>query len=125
MRRVLLVDDNEMFLDSATDVLEGEGYEVVSASSGEEALDFVQVHRFGVVVMDIKMAGLNGIETFVQMKRHCADLKVIVLTAHLVEDLIRRAEAEGAVAVLKKPVKTAMLLAKIEEACAGPGHTEQ
>ena len=69
-KRVLLVDDNELFLDSARDVLEGEGYEVVTADSGEAALALVRAGHFPVVVMDIKMAGLNGVATFIEMKKY-------------------------------------------------------
>jgi DNA-binding NtrC family response regulator len=117
MTRILFVDDNEMFLDSARDVLEDEGYEVTTAGSGEEAVLRVMNESFSVVIMDIKMGGINGVESFIEMKKHRPGVKVIICTAHLVEHLIRRAEAEGAVAVLKKPVMTDLLLDAIERAC--------
>ncbi len=53
--RILQVDDNEEFLDSTKDVLENEGYEVVTAVSGEEAVQLFGVHNFDVILMDIKM----------------------------------------------------------------------
>ncbi|MGO9118253.1 MAG: response regulator [Desulfomonilaceae bacterium] len=115
-KRVLLVDDNELFLDSARDVLEGEGYEVVTADSGEAALALVRAEHFPVVVMDIKMAGLNGVATFIEMKKYRPGIRVIMCTAHLMEDMIHRAETEGAFAVLKKPFKTGALLEAMERA---------
>jgi DNA-binding NtrC family response regulator len=105
-----------MFLDSARDVLEGEDYTVVTAESGEEALRRTSVQDFPVVLMDIKMAGLNGVETFIEMKRYRPDVRVIICTAHLVEGLIQRAEMEGAFAILKKPVRTGLLLQTIKRA---------
>ena len=115
-KRVLIVDDNAMFLDSARDVLEGEAYLVVTVESGEEALRRTQVQDFPVVLMDIKMGGLNGVETFIEMKRYRPDARVIICTAHLVESLIQRAEQEGAFAILKKPIRTDLLLKTIERA---------
>ena len=115
-KRVLIVDDNAMFLDSARDVLEGEASLVVTVESGEEALRRTQVQDFPVVLMDIKMGGLNGVETFIEMKRYRPDARVIICTAHLVESLIQRAEQEGAFAILKKPIRTDLLLKTIERA---------
>jgi two-component system, NtrC family, response regulator GlrR len=114
--RILLVDDNELFLDSARDVLESEGYTVVTAESGEEALGRIRAEYLPVVVMDIKMAGLNGVATFIEMKRYRPGIRVIMCTAHLMDDLIRKAEEEGAFAVLKKPFRTGVLLEAIERA---------
>jgi CheY-like chemotaxis protein len=117
MKRLLIVDDNETFLDSAGDVLEAEGFSVAAAAGGEEAIRRAREENFCVIVMDIKMGGLNGVETFIEMKKFRPDIKVIICTAHMVEDLIRQAEAEGVTAVLKKPFKTEVLLETIEEAC--------
>ncbi len=90
--RILLVDDNEAFLDSTKDVLEDEGYEIVTASSGSEAIRQVEAHAFDVVLMDIKMPGLSGVEAFVEMKKLNPAVKVIMCTAYIVESL----DQEGA-----------------------------
>ena len=102
-RKILLVDDNEDFLDSTKDVLEEEGYNVQTASSGEEAVRKVEEETLDLVVMDIKMPGLNGVESFIQMKKHRPDIKVIMCTAYIVDGLIRQAIEEGAYTVLNKP----------------------
>jgi DNA-binding NtrC family response regulator len=115
-RRILLVDDNELFLDSARDVLESEGYTVITAESGEQALARVRAEYFPVVIMDIKMAGLSGVATFIEMKKYRPGIRVIMCTAHLMEDLIHSAEEEGAFAVLKKPFSTEVLLEAMERA---------
>jgi two-component system, NtrC family, response regulator HydG len=109
-RKILLVDDNEDFLDSTRDVLEDEGYEVETASSGEEAIRRVEEAPVDLVVMDIKMPGLNGVESFMQMKRHRPGIPVIMCTAYIVDGLIRQALEEGAYTVLNKPFEMELLL---------------
>jgi two-component system, NtrC family, response regulator HydG len=112
--RILLVDDNEDFLDSTKDVLEDEGFEVMTASSGEEAVRKVQSQAFDVVLMDIKMPGLNGVESLIQIKKRKPEIKVIMCTAYIVNGLIRQALEEGAYAVLNKPFEMDVLLRAIE-----------
>jgi two-component system, NtrC family, response regulator HydG len=114
--RVLLVDDNEEFLDSTKDVLEDEGYEVTTAATGEEAVRAVEAGAFEVVVTDIKMPGINGVDAFVKMKKHDPHIRVIMCTAYIVESLIQRALEEGALAVLNKPFEMNDLLDAIEKA---------
>lgn len=109
-RKILLVDDNEDFLDSTRDVLEDEGYEVETASSGEEAVRRVEAAPVDLVVMDIKMPGLNGVESFIQMKRHRPRIPVIMCTAYIVDGLIRQALEEGAYTVLNKPFEMELLI---------------
>lgn len=113
-REILLVDDNEEFLDSTKDVLEGEGYEVFTAKNGEDAIRMVRERTFEVILMDIKMPGLSGVETFIEMKKINPGVKVIMVTAYSVEPLIRKALEEGAYAVLKKPLNISMLLNEID-----------
>ena len=114
-KKILLVDDNWAFIDSVKDVLEDEGYNVVTALSGEEAVSFIQKESFDLVLMDIKMPGLNGVESFIKMKEMNPDVKVILFTAYVFEDLIQQARDEGALAVLKKPLDMDYLLLTIKE----------
>lgn len=117
--RILLVDDNEAFLDSTKDVLENQGYEVVTAESGEEAVRVFDTHTFDVILMDIKMPGMNGVESFIEMKRLRSGVKVIMVTAYGVEEMIRQALAEGALAVLHKPLDMTLFFRTIDEARKG------
>lgn len=117
--RILLVDDNEAFLDSTKDVLEDQGYEVVTTESGEEAVRVYGAHTFDVILMDIKMPGMNGVESFIEMKRLRPGVKVIMVTAYGVEEMIRQAMAEGAFAVLHKPLDMTLFFRTIDEARKG------
>ena len=114
--QLLLVDDNEEFLDSTRDVLDNEGYEIVTATSGEEALEMAGSQTFDVILMDIKMPGMNGVESFIEMKRRNPKVKVIMVTAYSVEDLMRQALDEGVFAVLSKPLDMDRLFRTIEDA---------
>ena len=117
--RILLVDDNEAFLDSTKDILEDQGYEVVTAESGEEAVRVFGAHTFDVILMDVKMPGMNGVESFIEMKRLRPGVKVIMVTAYGVEEMIRQALAEGALAVLHKPLDMTLFFRTIDEARKG------
>ena len=114
--RILLVDDNADFLDSTKDVLEDEGYEVITATSGEEAVRKGTSECFHVIVMDIKMPGINGVEAFIKIKKKNPAVKVIMCTAYIVESLIREALAQGAHAVLNKPFEMDLLIRTIDNA---------
>jgi two-component system response regulator HydG len=114
--QILLVDDNEEFLDSTRDVLDDEGYEVVTATSGEEGIKLAGAHTFDVILMDIKMPGMNGVESFIEMKRRNPGVKVIMVTAYSVEDLMRQALDEGVFAILSKPIDMDRLFRTIEDA---------
>ncbi len=119
---ILLVDDNEEFLDSTRDVLEDEGYEIHTASDGETALRMIDAHTFDVILMDIKMPGMNGVESFIEMKKLQPDVKVIMVTAYSIDELIHRALEEGAVAVLNKPIdmdKTIEIIDEVRRAGRG------
>ncbi|MEA3386205.1 MAG: response regulator [Thermodesulfobacteriota bacterium] len=113
--RILLVDDNEEFLDSTRDVLDDEGYDIVTAASGEDGIELASSQIFDVVLMDIKMPGMNGVESFIEMKRRNPKIKVIMVTAYSVEDLIRQALDDGVFAVLSKPVDMDRLFRTIED----------
>lgn len=113
---ILLVDDNSAFIDSIKDILEEESYEVFTAQSGEDAVSLTQSRCFDLVLMDIKMSGMNGVESFLRMKAHHPGIKVVLYTAYALDELIQQARDGGVMAVLKKPLKMDHLIAIIEEA---------
>lgn len=115
--QILLVDDNEEFLDSTRDVLEDDGYQVATATSGEYALELMETGAFDVILMDIKMPGMNGVETFIKMKEKKPDIKVILFTAYSLGGLIHRANEAGVCAVFNKPLDMFTLLKTIEKIC--------
>ena len=102
--KILLVDDNAEFIDSMKDILEDEGYEIQTATSGPDAIALTGKMPFDLVLMDIKMPGMNGVECFLKMKEQNPMVRVILFTAYAVSELIQKAQDEGVCAILKKPL---------------------
>ncbi len=102
--KILVVDDNEQFCQNITDILEQRDYEVMTAYDGFKGLELVKQNGFDLVLMDIRMPAMNGVETFKRLKEIAPDTRVIMVTGFSVEDLIREALREGAFGALKKPL---------------------
>jgi len=94
--------------------LEAKGYAVESENSGEAAIAKVNEKSFDVILMDIKMPTMNGVETFKQIKKISPKTAVIMVTAYSLENLIKEALAEGAFGVLHKPLDIDKLIEQIE-----------
>ncbi len=113
MTKILIVDDDKGFCVSMTDILEAKGYEVESENSGEAAIAKVKEESFDVILMDIKMPAMNGVEAFKQIKKISPKTAVIMITAYSLEDLIKEALQEGAFGVLRKPLDIDKLVEQI------------
>lgn len=109
---ILIVDDDAMNLKRTKMILE-KHYDVLLAESGQEALDKLADTKVDLVLLDIAMPGMNGIETFGRMKGHYDDIPVIFLTASGDEDDVLSAIKLGAVNYLKKPFFPQDLLKRI------------
>ena len=113
-KRILVVDDDTMNL-VRTKMILGEEYDVLLADSGMEALDKLKWETVDLVLLDIEMPKLNGIETFERMKEFASDVPVIFLTASGLEEDVRSAIRLGAVNYLMKPVKPQELMKRIAQ----------
>ncbi len=115
-RRILVVDDNTDFCENITDVLEIEGYETVEAYDGFDALEMVKEDVIDLVLMDIRMPKMSGVETFRRLKKVSPKIPVIMMTAFIVEDLVRLSLQEGAFGAFQKPLDLKRLFFSIERA---------
>jgi DNA-binding NtrC family response regulator len=113
---ILLTDDNKEFAQNLCDILELKGYSVLTASDGFQALEIIKSSPVDLILMDIKMPVMNGVETFKKIKKITADTPVIMLTAFALEELIQESIQEGAFACLKKPLDFNELFSTIEHA---------
>ena len=95
-KRILVVDDDNMNL-ARTRIILGKEYDVVLADSGIEALAKLQNKKADMVLLDIDMPGMNGLETFERMKKFAADIPVIFLTASGLKEDVQNAIKLGAV----------------------------
>jgi len=101
---VLLVDDDPGMVETLSDILSARGYGVVTARSGLDALGLLREARCTVALMDIRMPGLNGVETLEAMRAVVPALPVIMMTAFTRDELVEEARRASAVAVLTKPL---------------------
>ncbi len=114
--RVLIVDDEERFRATLKKLLGVQGLEVEEAQDGFEALDKVKEQKFDVILLDVKMPGMHGIEALSRIKRIDPMPEVIVLTGHASVDVAVQMIKLGGYEYLLKPCPTEALMAKIEEA---------
>ena len=116
--RVLLVDDERAFLDVLTKRLKRRMLEVTTATSGLEALEVLAAGKTDVVLLDVKMPGMDGIESIKAIKKAHPLVEVILLTGHAdLDDSVHGMEL-GAFDYLLKPADTDEVVNKIEDAAA-------
>ena len=111
---ILVVDDDNMNL-ARTQIILGKEYEVLTAESGMDALVRLRGTKVDMVLLDIDMPGMNGIETFERMKEFVPEIPVIFLTASGLEEDVVSAIKLGAVNYLKKPYRPQELLKRISQ----------
>jgi CheY-like chemotaxis protein len=80
--KILVVDDEETVAEYCSGALEAAGYDVVSVNSGDKAIELANAHRFGVLLTDIKMAGMDGLATFRAIREFDPDIAGIVMTGY-------------------------------------------
>ena len=112
MRRILVVDDDKMNLRRTRLILE-KYYDILTAESGQEALDMIYDEEIDLILLDIEMPGMSGSETFQRMKERGLDIPVIYLTASGYEEDVMNAIRLGAVNYLKKPFLPQDLMERI------------
>ena len=114
-KRILVIDDDRDHAESIVDILSMRGYTVEAAFSGEAGVKVFRDAEFDIVFMDVKLPGMNGVETFFEFKKLKPDAKVMMMTGYSVEQLISQAIENGALGVLRKPFAIAELLQVLDE----------
>lgn len=102
--RILVVDDEPGIRKSLKDCLENDGYLVTTASSGAEALAAVEVHRPDLILLDVLMPEMNGLETLRKIRERDRVVRVIIITVLHSEQFARDAMENGANDCLPKPI---------------------
>ena len=116
MRRILIVDDEEQMVRTLGDIVRLHGWEADAAFSGEAAIECVRKQDYSVVLMDVRMAGITGVEALKAMKEVRPGIRVILMTAYTATEILAEAEREGALRILSKPVALDGLLLVLEQA---------
>jgi len=116
--KILIVDDEPDFVEALAKRMKNHGLDVETAGGGEEALGKVKSQDFTAIVLDLKMPGMDGIETLEGLKKINPNLQIILLTGHgSIRDGVD-AMKHGALDFLEKPADFEELLKKIEAAKA-------
>lgn len=113
---VLVVDDNGDLLNTFSLILKRRGYNVDTAREGASAVEKHKKHRFDVILMDVIMPGMSGVEAFKRIREVDPAARVILMTAYYDEDEIRRVLNEGVYRAVYKPVDIGQLMALIRAA---------
>ncbi len=114
--RVLIVEDDPVQAGVLGFQLLKAGHSVSTASGGIEAIDFVRTQAFEVILLDLNMPGMSGLDTlgYLMTLPECGDTPVLMLTASSDEDSVARARNLGAAGYIEKPFTPSVLIQKIE-----------
>jgi CheY-like chemotaxis protein len=107
---VLLVEDNPMNLELATDLLEACGIEVISANTGEAAVKLAQERKPNLILMDLSLPGMDGLQATAALKANpqTRSIPVVAVTAHAMKGDEQRALNAGCEGYITKPIDTRM-----------------
>ncbi len=114
--RILLVDDEARFRTNLRKMLTVEGFEVGEAESGPKALEELALQAYDVVLLDMRLPGMDGLTTLAAIKQHHPGPEVIILTGHASVDAAAEIIRLGAAEYLLKPCPIEEVIAKIETA---------
>jgi DNA-binding NtrC family response regulator len=116
--RILIVDDEQSVLEMLSDFLSLNNYLCTTADGGAAAVECLADRTFNVVLLDIKMPGMSGIETLQAIRRRSPDQQVLMITAVAEVQTVVKAMQLGALDYIIKPFALKDLLAKVETALA-------
>ena len=118
--RVLIVDDEDELVSALVERLCLRGFDARGATTGAKALADLETHACDVVVLDVKMPGLGGLEVIRRIKRERPELEVVLLTGHGSSVSVEEGLEAGAFEYLMKPVKIEELVRILRSAGGGP-----
>jgi DNA-binding NtrC family response regulator len=114
--KVLVVDDEEIARKNLDHILQKEGYIVVMAASGAEALEKMETSDFDVVLTDIRMENISGIEVLEKTKSRYPETEVVMVTAYASTDSATETLKKGAFQYIAKPFKISEIRVTVKQA---------
>ncbi len=114
--RVLIVDDERELVTALVERLDLRGIDAEGVHNGPEGLEKIRAQGYDVVLLDLKMPGMNGLEVIRRMHEEKPDLKIILLTGHCDAENTEKGKAAGAYDCLVKPVDISTLLELLNKA---------
>lgn len=116
LARILIVDDEDVVLKSCLRILQKLDYEVDTAYSGQTALDNLKKKRYDIVITDLMMPGMDGMQLLAEIKKQYPDIIVIIFTGFATVETARQALKAGAFDYIPKPFTPDELRTVIENA---------
>ncbi len=113
---ILVVDDDRDLAESLAEMLAIDGHTTELAFTGEDGVDLYKAGAFDLILMDVKLPGISGVEAFDRIRRTDQDVRVILMTAFRMESLLSEAADKGAVTVLHKPFQIEAVTAALQRA---------
>jgi CheY-like chemotaxis protein len=107
--KILVIDDDEMVLHSLERIVIKLGHTGKCASSGKTAIDICKDEQFDLVFLDMRMPGFNGYETMIELKKIMPKCKYAIMTGYDVDEMVQKAQDEGAWALLRKPFEISQI----------------
>jgi DNA-binding NtrC family response regulator len=120
--RILIIEDDEEMRSLLEDILSEEGFQTESVSNGSEGLRKVTQEPFDLILTDIRMPGLTGLDILPVIRRLRPEAPVIVITAFGNEEIRRRSVEKGATGYLEKPIHMDKLKALVHEMVSSKGN---
>jgi two-component system, NtrC family, response regulator HydG len=115
---ILMVDDKQADREIIQDIMRDKGYSIATAASGYEAIEKAKNEKYDIIFLDVVMPGLDGEETFLEIKKIDPKASIIMLTGHSVDEVINRCLNQGAYACFYKPYEPEKLINAVEKIIA-------
>lgn len=100
---IMVVDDRMGIRRLLQEVLQGAGYQVITVSGGNEAVELIKKRPVDMVLLDMKMSGMDGLETLTLIKRVCPSAIILIMTAYEELEALKEAARRGAAGYISKP----------------------
>lgn len=115
--KVLLIEDNPLNMELAVDLLELGGYEVLTATTAEEGIELAQKEIPSLILMDISLPGIDGLEAtrILKKDKKIKDVPIVAMSAHAMTGDKEKAMEAGCVGYITKPIDTKSLVEKVKE----------
>ena len=114
-KRILVVDDDRGMVETLCDILELHGWETVRGYDGEAAVTLADEHEVDLLLMDIRMPRLNGVDAWREIRARREGAQAVLMTAYAPQDTVTQAEGQGVVRVLRKPLDLPQLVALLDD----------
>lgn len=119
-RHIVIADDEELLCVIVADLLRDAGYRVTTVSDGSEVLPVLEREQTDLVLLDLMMPTMNGIETLTQIKKKLPETRVIMISGFGTDDYILQSEQLGSDGFINKPFGVETLMRHIKSVLANP-----